>query len=379
MKSNNLPELDIVKASNDFDFLKKIAVENNFFKYLNKYALPTLNLSKLKNFVISCIEEKEFKTNLTSRPYHIIVDPTNACNLGCPLCPTGAGQSQRIKGILKFDVFKKIIDEVEDYCIELHLYNWGEPTLNKNLVQMLNYAKSKNIWTRISSNLSLKYKENYLEQLLKSGLSLLHVDIDGIDQEVYSKYRKKGDLNIVIENLKTIKEIKIKNNLKEPIIELAMLAMKQNEHQHKDFYKFAKEFDANEINIDKIQHNPNMDEGWLPSNPELIYKTYEGGEASSNSSTEQKIKQCHWPWSGIVVNWDGSTNPCCIIDDPKSDFGNVKGSSIEKIWNSSEYISSRSEFGDKKEITKNTICNICKNQTHSKRLSRVGKTFAIKL
>ncbi len=379
MKSNNLPELDIVKASNDFDFLKKIAVENNFFKYLNKYALPTLNLSKLKNFIISCIEEKEFKTNLTSRPYHIIVDPTNACNLGCPLCPTGAGQSQRIKGILKFDVFKKIIDEVEDYCIELHLYNWGEPTLNKNLVQMLNYAKSKNIWTRISSNLSLKYKENYLEQLLKSGLSLLHVDIDGIDQEVYSKYRKKGDLNVVIENLKKIKEIKIKNNLKEPIIELAMLAMKQNEHQHKDFYKFAKEFDANEINIDKIQHNPNMDEGWLPSNPELIYKTYEGGEASSNSSTEQKIKQCHWPWSGIVVNWDGSTNPCCIIDDPKSDFGNVKGSSIEKIWNSSEYISSRSEFGDKKEITKNTICNICKNQTHSKRLSRVGKTFAIKL
>ena len=379
MKSNNLPELDIVKASNDFEFLKKIAVENNFFKYLNKYALPTLNLSKLKNFIISCIEEKEFKTNLTSRPYHIIVDPTNACNLGCPLCPTGAGQSQRIKGILKFDVFKKIIDEVEDYCIELHLYNWGEPTLNKNLVQMLNYAKSKNIWTRISSNLSLKYKENYLEQLLKSGLSLLHVDIDGIDQEVYSKYRKKGDLNIVIENLKTIKEIKIKNNLKEPIIELAMLAMKQNEHQHKDFYKFAKEFNANEINIDKIQHNPNMDEGWLPSNPELIYKTYEGGEASSNSSTEQKIKQCHWPWSGIVVNWDGSTNPCCIIDDPKSDFGNVKGSSIEKIWNSSEYISSRSEFGDKKEITKNTICNICKNQTHSKRLSRVGKTFAIKL
>ena len=34
---------------------------------------------------------------------------------------------------------------------------------------------------------------------------------------------------------------------------------------------------------------------------------------------------------------------------------------------------------NKKEITKNTICNICKNQTHSKRLSRVGKTFAIKL
>ena len=183
----------------------------------------------------------------------------------------------------------------------------------------------------------------------------------------------------MIENLKAIKEIKQKNNLKEPIIELAMLAMKQNEHQHKDFFKFAKELDANEVKIDKIQHNPNMDEDWLPTNQDLIYKTYEGGKADSNSSSDEEIKQCHWPWSGIVINWDGGTNPCCIIDDPKSDFGNVAKSSIEKIWNSPEYISSRSEFGDKKEITKNTICNVCKNQTHSKRLSRVAKSFAIKL
>ena len=379
MKFNNLPEINTIKSSSDFDYLKKLAIENNLFEHLNKYAVSTLNLSKIKNFIIACIEEKEVKTKLTSKPYRIIIDPTNACNLGCPLCPTGLGQSQRTKGILKFDDFKKIINEAEDYCIELHLYNWGEPTLNKNLVEMLKYAKSKNIWTRISSNLSLKYKGDYVEKLIKSGLSLLHVDIDGIDQDVYSKYRKKGDLNIVIDNLKKIKEIKKQNNLKEPIIELAMLAMKQNEHQHKDFFNFAEQLNADEIKIDKIQHNPNMDEDWLPANKELIYKTYEGGKANSNSSNEEEIKQCHWPWSGIVINWDGGTNPCCIIDDPKSDFGNAIKNSIEQIWNNAEYISSRSEFGDKKEISKNTICNVCKNQTHSKRLSRVSKSFAIKL
>ena len=131
--------------------------------------------------------------------------------------------------------------------------------------------------------------------------------------------------------------------------------------------------------IDKIQHNPNMDEGWLPKNKKLIYKSYEGGEASSNSSSDTKIVQCHWPWSGIVVNPDGGINPCCIIDDPKSDFHNLNGKKISEIWNSKEYISSRSEFSDKSEIHKNTICNVCKNQTHSKRLSRVSKTFAIKL
>ena len=53
----------------------------------------------------------------------------------------------------------------------MHLYNWGEPTHNKNLIQMLQYCNQNHIWTRISSNLSLEYKENYLEDLLKSGLS----------------------------------------------------------------------------------------------------------------------------------------------------------------------------------------------------------------
>ena len=365
--------------SSDYENLLEIAKKKNYLKKIHENSISTLNISKIKNFIIACVEQEQNKTNLISKPYRIIVDPTNACNLGCPLCPTGLGSSERKKGILKLQEFKEIVDQVKDYCIEIHLYNWGEPTLNKHLIEMLNYAKSKNIWSRISSNLSINYKEEYLEDLVKSGLSLLHVDIDGLDQEVYSKYRKKGDLNIVINNLKKIKELKEKFSLLEPKLELAMLAMKQNEHQHKDFFKFAQKFNADEIKIDKIQHNPNMDEKWLPTNKDLIYKTYEGGSAKSNSAKENESKQCHWPWSGMVINWDGGINPCCIIDDPKSDFGNIKKNSIEKIWNSEEYISSRSEFGDQKEITKKNICNVCKNQTHSKRLNRVSKSFAIKL
>ena len=67
-----------------------------------------------------------------------------------------------------------------------------------------------------------------------------------------------------------------------------------------------------------------------------------------------------------MINPDGGVNPCCIIDDPNSDFGNTNNYSISDIWNNENYVSARSEFGNKKEITKNTICNICKNQTHSK-------------
>ena len=375
---DNLPTFDQIRNLNDFNALFEIAKKYDFLKHINKFAHSSLNVTKLKNFIIACVEEKKVFTKLSSLPYRIIVDPTNACNLGCPLCPTGLNASSRKKGIMKFEKFKKLVDEIKEHCIEIHIYNWGELTLNKDLLKMIKYSKDHGIWSRISSNLSLKFKDGYLDEFVKSGLSLLHVDIDGLDQDVYEKYRRKGNLKTVYDNLSKIIELKKKYNLKNPTIELSMLAMRQNEHQHEEFLKIKEKFDVDEVKIDKIQHNPNMDEKWLPFNKDLVYETYDGN-ASSNSSKDSEKSQCHWPWSGIVVNWDGGINPCCIIDDPKSDFANTKDRSIKEIWNSEEYISSRSEFGDEKEITKKTICNICKNQTHSKRLNRVSKSFAIKI
>lgn len=372
-------KIEEIENSNDFENLLNIAKERNFLRHLDKYSIHTLNLKKIKNFIIACVEEEQIKTRLKSKPYRVIIEPTNACNLGCQLCPTGLNASDRKKGIMKLEKFKKIIDEVKEYCIEIHLYNWGEPTLNKHLVEMLKYTKANNLWSRISTNLSLDFKENYLEELLKSGLSLIHVDVDGLDQDVYEKYRKKGNFDLVVKNLKKITKIKNDFNLKEPILELAMLSMRQNEHQHDDFFKFGKEFDPDEIKVEKIQHNPNMDTKWLPTNKDHIYSTYEGGNAPSRSAKDYETKPCHWPWSGIVINWDGGVNPCCIIDDPKSDFSNINNETISNIWNSENYVSSRSEFGDKKEIKNNTICNVCKNQTHSKKLNRVSGSFAIKL
>ncbi len=362
-----------------FDELMEYSQKKNYLKFLNSFSVSSINTKKLKNFVIACVEEENLVTKLKSKPYKIIVDPTNACNLGCPLCPTGLGASERVKKILGFETFKNVIDQVKDYAIEVHLYNWGEPTLNKKLIEMLKYCEKNNLWTRISTNLSRSFKTGYIEDLLNSGLNLLHVDVDGLDQEVYSKYRRKGDISLVYKNLEIIKKIKKDKNLKKPIIELSMLAMRQNEHQHNEFLNLKEKFGADVIKIDKIQHNPNMDEQWLPENKSLVYRTYDRGESKSTSAREGEKIPCHWPWSGIVVNSDGSINPCCIIDDPKSDFDNLENNNIYNIWNSEEYVSARSEFGDKKEITKNTICNICKNETHSKRLNRVSKSFAIKI
>jgi radical SAM protein with 4Fe4S-binding SPASM domain len=331
-----------------------------------------INEIKIKNFILARAEEKQKKLYLKSKPYHLVVEPTNACNLGCPLCPTGIGAKTRSKGVMKMNSYKRIIDELGETALEIYFQNWGESTLVAELPLMIKHAASKGIYTHLSTNFSRKYKQGFLEDLIDSGLALLHIDLDGLTQEVYEKYRKKGDLQLVLKNINLAVDIKKKTGVSFPQIEVSMLAMKHNEHQFEDFKKMAIELEVDHYQIDKIQVDPNSNasKSWLPNNKEYIYDTYNGEDSNT---------QCRWPWSGMVINWDGSVSPCCIVDSPKADFGNVYEKSIMEIWNNDYYRSSRAEFGDQEQIVKQTICNICKNKTHNKKLKRVKDTFAITL
>ena len=327
-----------------------------------------LTQTKLDNFLLARKEEDEKKLRLKSKPYHFVIEPTNVCNLHCPLCSTGINAETREKGTLTLEKFKKLIDQIKDVALELYLQNWGESTLVKSLPDMIKYATENKVFVNLSTNFSINYSEDFLEKLMTSGLGKLVIDVDGTTQETYEQYRINGKLDIVLENTRKAVKYKKENNLKFPIITTKMLVMKHNEHQIDDFKELSKALDVDQMELNNIQINPNTAKSWLPDNPEFRYASYE---------QSGKVEPCHWPWSGFVVNWNGDVAPCCIVDDSESDFGNILDDGLEKIWNNEYYISARSEFSNEKEITKPTICNVCKNDTHNPNLFRVGDTFSI--
>jgi MoaA/NifB/PqqE/SkfB family radical SAM enzyme len=280
-------------------------------KYINHIPDQFITETKISNFILARTEEKQKLIHLKSKPYHLVIEPTNACNLGCPLCPTGIGAKTRSKGVMKMNQYKNIIDELHETTMEIYFQNWGESTLVTELPLMIKYASSKGIWTHLSTNYSRNYKQGYLDDLVNSGLAFLHIDLDGLTQEVYEVYRKKGELSLVLKNIKESVEIKKRNSLQFPEIELSLLAMSHNEHQINDFYIMAKELKVDSYSVDKIQVDPNsnVSKSFLPKNKKYIYKSY----VDNNHNL-----QCHWPWSGMVINWDGGVSPCCIVDSPLS-------------------------------------------------------------
>jgi len=64
-------------------------------------------------------------------PEKILIEPTNACNLACPLCPTGAGTLGRPVGQMRENDFMKIVDEVKGHTRYVEFAGYGEPIISK--------------------------------------------------------------------------------------------------------------------------------------------------------------------------------------------------------------------------------------------------------
>ena len=173
----------------------------------NKAILKKQTFRKVCNIIklyVSFIISRTFKTPINwGRPSSISIEPTTACNLGCPECPSGLKQFTRATGNLKFDLNKKIIDELGTYLSFINFYFQGEPFINPSFLKLVNYASNSGIYTGTSTNAHF-ITEEVAKKTIESGLDRLIISIDGTTQEVYEQYRIHGRLEKVLEGTRNI-------------------------------------------------------------------------------------------------------------------------------------------------------------------------------
>lgn len=103
-------------------------------------------------------EHDHFITYSSLKPRDYSIDVSGACNLKCIACPRSTRSAvERSPGFMKLETFRLVIDKIkreDPFVGNLQLYQWGEPTLNKELPAMIAYARSCGIQCAISSNLN---------------------------------------------------------------------------------------------------------------------------------------------------------------------------------------------------------------------------------
>ncbi|WP_447980612.1 radical SAM/SPASM domain-containing protein [Candidatus Nitrospira bockiana] len=312
------------------------------------------------------------KTTLTSQPYIYIIDPCNACNLRCPLCPTGAQTLGRPTKMMNLACFQSIIDQVKDYAIEVILHNWGESFLHPRIFDMIRLAADANIGTTVSSHFN-NITDELIEGMIDSGLEHLTVSLDGATQAVYEQYRVRGNLNNALEGLERLQRRKRERKSATPIVEWQFIVMKHNEHEIPKAEALAKHLGIERFrllsvglpfnHLDDVQ----LAERWMSDNPS--YRAY----APELMRTRGYLydESCFYLYRAMTINPDGGVAPCCAIDHQKWDFGSVQSQTIAEIWNNSKYVSARSLFSDRPiEAAEKTVCDACplyKQRKHRER------------
>ena len=142
-------------------------------KYAKKEFYPFLNVIK------SLEERKNLTEKINTKPFFLYLDPTSYCNLECPFCPTGLRKSDRPSTNMSLSIFKHIIDEIGFDLFHMSFYNWGEPLLNKDFVEMVKYLQQYYITSDVSTNLSFPLGRDKAKELINSGLDRITISVDG--------------------------------------------------------------------------------------------------------------------------------------------------------------------------------------------------------
>ncbi|MFT4536782.1 MAG: MoaA/NifB/PqqE/SkfB family radical SAM enzyme, partial [Saprospiraceae bacterium] len=185
-------------------------------------------------------------------PMTVSIEPTTACNLRCPECPSGLRSFTRETGNLKQDFFTKTIDEIYKDLIYLIFYFQGEPYINPNFLDMVAYANKKGIYTITSTNGHFLNDAN-AKKTIESGLDRMIISVDGTTQEVYENYRKEGKLENVLAGARNVVKWKKKLKSSTPHIIFQFLVVKPNEHQIPDIYRLAEEIGVDEVKLKTAQ------------------------------------------------------------------------------------------------------------------------------
>ena len=289
---------------------------------------------------------KRRKSICSYLPFRLWIEPTNVCNLRCIMCPNSSKRDIE-KGYMDMKLFRKIIDEASLFAYDVNLSHRGESLLHPQLVEMIEYAKSKGLYSRLNTNATLLTEEKSY-QLIKSGLDFISFSFDGFDKETYENIRKGAKFDDTISRMTNF--LKIKKDLKKstPYVLLEILAFPEALKERKNGKKedFLKHFQS--LPLDKVEIKPLHN--WAGNLPCLEEK-----ELISRGAV---YTPCTNIWYALVVLWNGSVSLCSQDWYDQFSLGNVKDSGLSGLWNGKKMVSLRRKIarGEFQEIE---ICREC--------------------
>lgn len=262
---------------------------------------------------------EELPVSKTVRDYPLLVDLelSSRCNLKCPMCPTVTEEfiDKRVKpfkkGILDFDLAKKIIDEIAGKVFALRLSWVGEPTLHPKFVDIIRYAKDKGIQEVSFLTNGTKLQPTYFKKVAEAGADWITISVDGMG-ETYNAIRAPLKFDETLEKIRAIKKYKVERGLEKPVIKIQGVWPAVRKDPEAFYNTFSPV-------VDLVAFNPLID--YLHKDSDIAFE--------ENFSCPQHYQR-------LVIASNGSAAMCSNDDNVTQVVGNAFEQSIHEIWHGPE-------------------------------------------
>lgn len=315
-----------------------ICVKNYFYEVYNeliyKYHCKKENIISSHEWICRLIMEKKIKLF----PKSVRLETCTFCQLGCTYCYMRTGNYGTMgKGYLKYQDFFDFIKK-HSHIEQIEISNNGEVFLNPDLAKILSLANERGLNVTIGNGTNFNtVTDEMLELLVKTQVSFINISIDGASQEIYSLYRRNGDFDKVISNIKKLNAYKKKYNSVYPILQWQYILMPHNECDVEKASIMAKELHMNifyKYECVKGEFNP-KDRKKLEKITGLKYFSKE--EYDNNNEKTYGSDFCYQTLFSPQINYDGRLLGCCMLWD--EDFGiNVFETGLFNALNSEKYL-----------------------------------------
>lgn len=261
---------------------------------------------------------------LDAYPPCVQIEPTSICNFRCVFCfqtdPLLTLRKHGHAGQMPFDMFKRVVDQIEGHVEFVTLASRGEPLMTKGIEEMLAYASGKFLGLKMNTNATF-LDEKKAHAILQAELNTLVFSADAADAETYAQLRVNGDFEKVMGNIRRFKEIKERDYPDSRLItRVSGVAFDRERQDHHKIENFWREY------VDQVAF--------------VDYNPWENAYENEPNGIEEA---CSDLWRRCFVWWDGKMNPCDV--DYRSFLcpGTIEEESVSDIWTGQGYSTLRTK------------------------------------
>jgi len=131
----------------------------------------------------------DFRIDFNERPFIVIWEVTQACDLACLHCRASA-QPSRNPFELSTEEGKRLIDDIAAMQVPVFVITGGDPLKRPDIYDLVEYASQKGVRTSLTPSATPLITREAILELQKRGLARLAISLDGPSAEIHDAFRR---------------------------------------------------------------------------------------------------------------------------------------------------------------------------------------------